>query len=33
MPWTWETPSRVRFKALLEEGYSIQQAAKKLGVP
>ena len=33
MPWTWETSTRVRFKTLLEEGYSIRQAAKKLGVP
>lgn len=33
MPWTWETPTRVRFKTLLEEGYSQRQAAQNLGIP
>ena len=33
MPWTHETPTRVRFKTLLNEGYSIRSAACKLGIP
>jgi transposase len=32
MPWTWDTPTRVRFKTLLQEGYSQRDAARKLGV-
>ena len=33
MPWTHETPTRVRFKTLLSEGYSQRAAARKLGIP
>ncbi|KAG4429843.1 hypothetical protein IFR05_014675 [Cadophora sp. M221] len=33
MPWTHETPTRVRFKTLLKEGYSQRAAASKLGIP
>lgn len=33
MPWTNETPTRVRFKTLLDEGYSQRAAARKLGIP
>jgi transposase len=33
MPWTWDTPTRVRFKTLLKEGYSQRDAARKLGAP
>ena len=33
MPWTHETPTRVRFKTLLDEGYSQRAAARKLGIP
>jgi transposase len=33
MPWTWDTPTRVRFKTLLDEGYSQRDIARKLGVP
>lgn len=33
MPWTHDTPTRVRFKTLLEEGYSQRAAARKLGIP
>lgn len=32
MPWTHDTPTRVRFKTLLSEGYSQRAAAKKLGL-
>jgi transposase len=28
-----ETPTRVRFKTLLSEGYSQHAAAKKIGIP
>jgi len=33
MPWTHETPTRVRFKTLLAEGYSVKGAARKLKIP
>lgn len=33
MPWTHDTPTRVRFKTLLDEGYSQRAAARKLGIP
>ena len=33
MPWTYETPTRVRFKTLLDEGYSVRGAARKLNIP
>jgi transposase len=33
MPWTWDTPTRVRFKTLFDEGYSQRDIARKLGVP
>jgi transposase len=33
MPWTYETPISVRFKTILNEGYSIRSAARKLGIP
>ncbi|KAH8588011.1 hypothetical protein B0O99DRAFT_693867 [Bisporella sp. PMI_857] len=33
MPWTWETPMRVRLKILFEGGYSQRQAARKLSIP
>lgn len=33
MPWIHETLTRVRFKTLLNEGYSIRSAAYKLGIP
>ncbi len=32
MPWTHETPTRVRYKTLLDEGYSQRAAARKLTV-
>jgi ketohexokinase/beta-glucosidase len=32
MPWTHETPTRVRFKTLLSEGYSQRAAARKLKI-
>ncbi|XMA20299.1 hypothetical protein WAI453_013090 [Rhynchosporium graminicola] len=32
MPWTHDTPTRVRFKTFLEEGYSQRDAARKLGI-
>jgi transposase len=31
MPWTWDTPTRVRYKTLLGEGYSRRDAARKVG--
>jgi transposase len=31
MPWTWDTPTRVRYKTLIEEGYSQRDAARKVG--
>jgi transposase len=33
MHWTHETPTRVRFKTLLDEGYSVRGAARKLKIP
>jgi transposase len=33
MPWTWDTPTRVRFKTLIEEGYSQRDAARRMGAP
>jgi transposase len=33
MPWTWKTPTRVRFKTLLNEGYSQRDVARKLKIP
>ncbi|KAG9230954.1 hypothetical protein BJ875DRAFT_135611 [Amylocarpus encephaloides] len=32
MPWTHETPTRVRFKTLIDEGYSIRHTTEKLGL-
>ena len=32
MPWTHETPTRVRFKTLFNEGYSVRDAARKLRI-
>jgi hypothetical protein len=33
MPWTHDTPTRVRFKTLLAEGYLVKGAARKLNLP
>lgn len=33
MAWTYDTPTRVRFKTLLNEGYLIRGAARKLKIP